>query len=58
MTTSHIFYIPLVLLAGLVIGIFVGRRSTQVEADEDAERIARREARKERLAQLDKEGGG
>lgn len=53
MTTSHIFYIPLVLLAGLVLGIFLGRRSLAVEADDDAERVARRAARRQRLAELD-----
>ncbi len=56
MTTDHIFYIPLILLAGLVIGLFLGRRSVAVDQDEDAEREARREARRKRLAEL--EDGG
>ena len=35
MTTSHIFYIPLVLLAGLVLGVILGRRSVEMAAEED-----------------------
>ena len=58
MTTDHVFYIPLVLLAGLVMGLFLGRRSLEVDEDEDAEREARREARRRRLAELDAEQGG
>ena len=53
MTTDHIFYIPLMILAGLVMGLFLGRRSVEVDHDEDAERDARREARRRRLAELD-----
>ena len=33
MTTSHIFYIPLVLLAGLVLGVILGRRSVEMAAE-------------------------
>ena len=58
MTTDHLFYIPLVLLAGLVMGLFLGRRSLAVDQDEDAEREARREARRRRLAELDAEQAG
>ena len=58
MTTDHLFYIPLVLLAGLVMGLFLGRRSLSVDQDEDAEREARREARRRRLAELDAEQAG
>ena len=45
--------VPLVLLAGLVIGLFLGRRSAVVDQDEDTEREARREVRRKRLAELD-----
>ncbi|MGB0589844.1 MAG: hypothetical protein ACPGU1_09210 [Myxococcota bacterium] len=58
MTTDHVFYIPLVLLAGLVLGLFLGRRSLAVDQDEDAEREARREARRRRLAELDAQQPG
>jgi len=57
-TTDHVFYIPLVLLAGLVMGLFLGRRSVAVDQDEDAEREARRAARRQRLAELDSRGAG
>jgi hypothetical protein len=57
-TTDHVFYIPLVLLAGLVLGLFLGRRSIAVDQDEDAEREERREARRRRLAELDAQQSG
>jgi hypothetical protein len=50
MTTSHIFYIPLVLLAGLVLGVLLGRRSVVAAQEEEARRAARREARRRRAA--------
>ena len=58
MTTDHIFYIPLMILAGLVMGLFLGRRSVAVDQDEDADREARREARRRRMAELEASGGG
>jgi hypothetical protein len=45
MTSSHIFYIPLILMAGLVIGLFIGRRSAELQREED-ERRQRLQARK------------
>ena len=53
MTTSHIFYIPLVLLAGLVLGIMLGRRSVVMAAEDEARRNARREVRRRALAELE-----
>ena len=53
MTTSHVFYIPLVLLAGFVLGLMLGRRSIEAEATVDDARAARRAARRKRLAELD-----
>ena len=53
MTTSHIFYIPLVLLAGLVLGIILGRRSVALAAEEDERREARRAARRKALAEAE-----
>lgn len=55
MTTSHIFYIPLVLLAGLVLGVLLGRRSVAMADEEEQRREVRRAARREKLAALDKE---
>ncbi|HRE90349.1 MAG TPA: hypothetical protein PK095_14550 [Myxococcota bacterium] len=45
MTSSHIFYIPLILLAGFVLGIVVGRRSAEVQRAEE-ERRARLKAKR------------
>ena len=53
MTTSHIFYIPLVLLVGLVLGVILGRRSVEMAAEEERRREARRAARQRRVADLD-----
>lgn len=49
MTSSHIFYIPLILMAGFVIGLFIGRRSAELQREED-ERRRRLEARKKAQA--------
>ena len=57
MTTSHIFYIPLVLIAGLVLGLILGRRSVGAAADEEARREERRAARRRRLAEPDSSSG-
>ena len=58
MTTSHIFYIPLVLLAGLVLGVLLGRRSVGMAAEEDERRAARRVARRRQLAALEEDEAG
>ena len=37
MTSAHVFYIPLVLLVGLILGFVLGRKATLAQADaEDA----------------------
>ena len=43
MTSSHIFFIPLVMLVGLVLGIALGRRSAFMQV-QDEQRRAKREA--------------
>jgi hypothetical protein len=46
MTSAHVFYIPLVLLAGTVIGFVLGRRlllAEQQTARQRAERLAQRQ---------------
>ncbi len=53
MTTSHIFYIPLVLLAGLVLGVLLGRRSVAMADDEEKRREERRAARRAKIAALE-----
>lgn len=35
MTSSHIFYIPLILIIGFVLGIVVGRRSAELQREEE-----------------------
>lgn len=45
MTTNHIFYIPLVLLAGFILGLILGRRSALVEAEEQARLQRKKESR-------------
>lgn len=46
MTSAHIFFIPLVLTAGIIIGIVIGRRSIAVQqAEEERQRkLAERRA--------------
>jgi hypothetical protein len=46
MTTNHIFYIPIVLLVGLILGAILGRKSVEAAADEDERLRERREARR------------
>ena len=41
MTSSHIFFIPLVMLTGLVLGIVLGRRSAFLQVQEEARRQKR-----------------
>ena len=53
MTTSHIFYIPLVLLAGLVLGVLLGRRSLAAADDEEQRREERRVARRAKIAAVE-----
>ncbi len=48
---GHIIYIPLVLLAGVVLGFMLGRHSAQREKSEAADRLAKREARVSELKQ-------
>jgi hypothetical protein len=49
MTSSHIFFIPLVLLIGLVLGIALGRRSAFLQVEEE-QRRAKREAERKKKA--------
>jgi len=52
-TSSHIFFIPLVLLVGLVLGIALGRRSVLVQQAEEERQKKLAERRAARAA-----GGG
>ncbi|NUN16365.1 MAG: hypothetical protein HUU55_22280 [Myxococcales bacterium] len=46
MTGSHIFYIPLMLIVGGLIGYVLGRRSYAMELEEQRRREERRAARR------------
>ncbi len=45
MTSSHIFYIPVLILVGFFAGFFIGRRAAEVEAAEAKRKRARRRKR-------------
>ena len=48
MTSAHIFFIPLVLLVGLLLGIVLGRRAALLQMQEEARRLKRESDRKNR----------
>ncbi len=48
MTSSHIFFIPLVLIVGLVLGIALGRRSAFLQVEEEKRRQRREDERKKK----------
>lgn len=50
MTSSHIFYIPLILLVGFILGLVVGRRSAELAREEEA-RKQRLQERRQKAAQ-------
>jgi|GEM_PF-2358573 len=49
-TSSHLFYIPLVLLLGIIIGVVLGRRSVLVQQAEVARRQKLEDSRAARAA--------
>jgi len=48
MTSAHIFFIPLVLLVGLLLGIVLGRRAALLQIQEESRRQKRESDRKNR----------
>jgi len=48
MTSAHIFFIPSVLLVGLILGIVLGRRAALLQVEEEAKRQKREADRKSR----------
>ena len=52
MTTGHIFFIPMILLVGFVLGLVVGRKSVEAALEDEA-RIARRRRARRARAQED-----
>lgn len=57
MTSSHFFYIPLILLAGFIIGVVVGRRSAELEREEELHRERLKEKRKALLEEGEDQRG-
>ena len=51
MTSSHVFYIPMMLLAGAVIGFVMGRRSLAAEQAHAKAREERRAARRKKISE-------
>lgn len=49
MTTYHIFYIPLILFVGTVIGFALGKRAALAEAEQNARKERRKAMRAESL---------
>ena len=49
-TSSHLFYIPLVLILGIILGVVLGRRSVLVQQAEVARRQKLEESRAARAA--------
>ncbi len=45
MTSAHLFYIPAMLLAGVVVGFVMGRRMMQAELEDQRRRAERQAAR-------------
>lgn len=46
MTSSHIFYIPMMVLVGLVLGFVLGRKAAVAELEQQRRREERRAGRR------------
>ena len=57
MTVNHVFYIPLILLLGLFVGSFLGKKAAYRDLAEREREAREREARREERAQR-RAGGG
>ncbi|MCA9516437.1 MAG: hypothetical protein KC635_15965 [Myxococcales bacterium] len=55
-TSSHIFYIPIVFVLGLILGVVLGRRSALVQIEEEKRLAQRKAARKSGAASADTAG--
>ena len=58
MSSAHVFYIPLLILVGLCLGYFLGRRAADQEARELDRRARRREALRRQQRPRGGSGGG
>jgi hypothetical protein len=45
MTSGHIFYIPIMIIIGLVVGYYLGRQAEEKAAAQHSERRQRRQRR-------------
>ena len=61
MTFGHIFFIPMTVMVGVLLGFVLGARASRNQVDlerkRDAERAAARAAREARKAEAGKAGG-
>lgn len=48
MTAAHIFYIPVILMVGLLAGYFLGQRAAEEELVQRRKKLARRRALREK----------
>lgn len=48
MTTAHLFYIPVILFVGMIVGFFLGRRAAEQELEQRRRKLARRRAMKKK----------
>ncbi len=53
MTTNHIFYIPLMLFIGVMVGMVLGKRAAYGEIAREARKEERRRLRDEAFGQRD-----
>ena len=57
MSSSHVFFIPAILLVGAILGYVVGRRMMTMELEQRRQAEARKAARRAARAATDGEGG-
>jgi hypothetical protein len=57
MSSSHVFFIPAMLLLGAILGYVVGRRTMTMELEQRRQAEARKAARRAARAATDGDGG-
>ncbi len=53
MTAAHIFYVPVILMIGLLAGYFLGQRAAEERLKERRKKLARRRALREQQENKD-----
>lgn len=56
MTSAHIFYIPVILLVGLMAGFFLGQRATEKKLEKRRKKRKRRRAMQNRSPREGEDG--